>query len=155
MAEETTADEVEMKTGIIKGALRSVVNEFNDHGILSVENVYYATDGVDVRRVIADFRSIGWSYSEALEYLKFLGVNFMIYPTENGYMAEPTDNKYFHNLYKAIDKHQGTYTIKEDDGTLPTLFMQVEFFEEEDAVNVCKEALLDMIHDAIKEFAYI
>lgn len=153
MAEETTADEVEMKTGIIKGALRSVVNEFNDHGILSVENVYYATDGVDVRRVIADFRSIGWSYSEALEYLKFLGVNFMVYPTENGYMVEPTDNKYFHNFYGAADRYEGKYRILEDE-EYPTAFMQLEFLEEEDAINVCKEALLDMIHDAIAEFAY-
>ena len=148
--DDLTEEEIEEKANIIKGALRHVVNEFNDHGVLSVENVYYGTRGVDVRRMIQDFNSIGWTYGEALDYMKSIGISFIISPTEEGYVPEATDNKYYHNYYAAADRHEGKYELYDGD-EYPTIFMSLEFFEEEDAINVCKEALLDMIHDTIKD----
>lgn len=149
---DLTEEEVEEKANIIKGALRAVVNEFNDHGILSVEDVYYGTKGVDVRRIIQDFNSIGWTYSESLSYIKSIGVNFIISPTEEGYVPEATDNDYYHNYYGAAERYEGKYRIYDGD-ECPTIFMSLEFFEEEDAINVCKESLLDMVHDTIRDMA--
>lgn len=148
---DLTEEEIEEKTTIIKKVLKDISKEFNDHGILSVEDVYNNTGGVDVRRVIKDFEFVGWTYGQALGYIKSLGINFIVSPTETGYVPEPTDNKYYHNFYGAADRYEGKYRIFEDE-EYPIIFMQLEFFNEADAINVCKEALLDMVHDAVEDF---